>query len=331
MADQFSIPCGGVVDLKIQYRAMLRIRMIEEAIAIRYKEQQMRCPVHLSIGQEAAAVGVAENLRAEDQVVSTHRGHAHYLAKGGSLHGLLCELYGKVEGCGRGQGGSMHLVDRSVGFAGSTSIVGGTIPVGVGLAFAKKFRRLPGIVAVCIGDAAVEEGVFHESANFASLHNLPVVFVLENNLYSCYTHLKHRQPPRDFGAIAICHNLLFVESNGNRIDEVVESSKKAVAAARGFTPSMLVLNTYRHLEHCGPNNDDHLGYRHTDEIKFWLKNDPVLLALNKLEMASERDWAKEVEKEIGREIMAAFDSATKAPFPDQTELGKFEYAHHYSG
>src|SRR3990167_158930 len=128
---------------------MLRIRRIEQEISKRYPEQQMRCPVHLSIGQEAAAVGLCALLGADDQMVSTHRGHAHYLAKGGSLRGLLCELYGKADGCSRGQGGSMHLVDRNCGFTGSTSIVGGTVPVGVGLAFAKKINKQAGLVVVC--------------------------------------------------------------------------------------------------------------------------------------------------------------------------------------
>src|SRR5665213_264729 len=149
------------MDLKDLYYRMLRIRRAEEEISKRYTQEQMRCPVHLSIGQEAAAVGVCSALTAKDFMVSTHRAHAHYLAEGGRLNGLICELYGKADGCAKGQGGSMHLVDWSAGFAGSTSIVGGTIPVGVGLAFGSFLRKEPVVTVVCIGDAAVEEGVFH--------------------------------------------------------------------------------------------------------------------------------------------------------------------------
>src|SRR3990167_9152776 len=151
---------------EIYYRAM-RIRMVEEEISRRYGEKKMRCPVHLSIGQELNASTVCQYLTKDDQMVSTHRGHAHYLAKGGSLEKFIAELYGKTTGCSGGLGGSMHLCDRSVGFLGSTSIVGGTIPIGVGLAFSNKLQRKENIVVVCMGDAAIEEGIFWESWNFA--------------------------------------------------------------------------------------------------------------------------------------------------------------------
>lgn len=247
-------------DLKDLYYKMVRIRRAEEEIAKRYSEQQMRCPVHLSIGQEAAAVGVATTLKKNDLMVSTHRAHAHYLAKGGRMTGLICELYGKADGCAKGQGGSMHLVDWSAGFAASTSIVGGTIPVGVGLAFAARMKRDTQVTAVCIGDAALEEGVFHEAANFASLHKLPVLFVSENNLYSCYTHLKDRQPNRALTEIARGHGMRFLTMDGNDVAAITQEVGPVVESIRkGDGPVFLELETYRHLEHCGPNNDDNLG------------------------------------------------------------------------
>lgn len=304
------------------YFQMLRIRRVEQEIARRYSEQQMRCPIHLSIGQEAAAVGVMSNLLPHDQVVSTHRGHAHYLAKGGSLRGLLCELYGKADGCSRGQGGSMHLVDRSVGFAGSTSIVAGTVPVGVGLAFAKKQKQEPGTVVICIGDAVVEEGVFHEAANFASLHDLNVIFVLENNLYSCYTHLRERQPAESFRRFADAHMLDYLVCDGNDITQV----QRCMSAHLGG-PTLLTLHTYRHLEHCGPNNDDHLGYRDQRVTADWLERDPLRITEQCLYSIGE--WTPEFVESfalIEEEIRAEFEYAIKAPFPDQSELGKFEYA-----
>lgn len=287
---------------------MLRIRMVEEEIAKRYKEQKMRCPVHLSIGQEACAVGVAMALQKEDKMVSTHRGHAHYLAKGGSLKGLIGELYGKASGCSRGNGGSMHLVDLSCGFYGSTSIVGGTIPVGVGLAFADRLKGSEARTVICIGDAAVEEGVFHEAANFASLHNLNVTFACENNLYSCYTHILDRQPDRNFEALCKAHKLEYRLTKPNYVEDIYDM---AWWGKRG--PNFIEMRTYRFIQHCGPDNDDDLGYRPKEEIEHWKEMDPVKHLTN---FDRER---------IELEIKDAFDHAENALFPDQSEVGKYVY------
>lgn len=295
---------------------MYRIRSIEYAIAIHYREQEMRCPVHLSIGQEACAVGIAALLKDEDQMVSTHRGHAHYLARGGSAVGLIGELYGRAIGCSRGMGGSMHLVDLDHGFMGSTSIVGGTIPVGVGLAFAKKIKKEKGIVVICIGDAAVEQGVFHESANFASLHNLPVVFVCENNLYSCYTHIKQRQPDRPLSRIAYAHDLNYAQADGNNVDEIIKEASWRIDHLRTparSKPLFIELKTYRTLEHCGPNSDDHLNYRKPSEVSHFADRDPMQTL--KARMDLQNWWTKEFEEKllsIHPEIEAAFVTAKAA-------------------
>src|SRR5437016_11125531 len=156
---------------------IMRIRMIEERIRTLYAEQEMRCPTHFSIGQEAAAVGVCARLTREELITSAHRSHAHYLAKGGDLRAMLAELYGKVTGCARGKGGSMHLIDRAAGFLGAVPIVGSTIPIGVGAAFASVLQGAPRLTVIFFGDAATETGVFHESLNFAALHHLPVLMV----------------------------------------------------------------------------------------------------------------------------------------------------------
>jgi pyruvate dehydrogenase E1 component alpha subunit len=304
---------------------MFRIRRIEEAIAAEYPRQEMRCPVHLSIGQEAAAVGIAELLTKDDLMVSTHRGHAHYLAKGGSLRGLLCELYGKADGCSRGQGGSMHLVDRSAGFSGSTSIVGGTIPVGVGLAFAKKLKKEKGVVVVCLGDAAIEEGVFHEAANFASLHRLPVVFFCENNFFSCYTELKQRQPDRSMSAIATAHKMEYIGCDGNDCKHIVDWCRDYVNGARNGKPLFIEVKTYRHLEHCGPNNDDNLGYRDETITKFWLDRDPLLICEKQLKAAGEWGGISDHLIKIEDEIQAEMIYARWAPVPAPKELGAYEY------
>src|SRR5579859_6536135 len=176
------------------YRGLLRLRLVEERIAELYPEQEMRCPVHLSIGQEAVAVGVCDHLEPADQALSGHRSHGHYLAKGGDLRAMLAELYGRETGCARGKGGSMHLVDLEAGFLGATPIVASTIPIAVGVAFAARLRGQPLVTVAFFGEGATEEGVFHEAANFAALHRLAVVFVCENNLYSVYSPLEVRQP-----------------------------------------------------------------------------------------------------------------------------------------
>ena len=315
---------GKLTQLQKLYLEIFRIRKIEEAIANEYPRQQMRCPTHLSIGQEASSVGICSLLVDGDLMVSTHRGHAHYLAKGGSLRGLLCELHGKGDGCGRGQAGSMHLIDRSVGFCGSTSIVGGTIPIGVGLAFAKKLRREGGIVVVCIGDAAIEEGVFHESANFASLHNLPVAFVCENNLYSCYTHIRDRQPNRGMQNIALAHDMSYYSCDGNdafAITKHINFSKPR----NGYGPIFIELETYRYHRHCGPEPDDHLNYRDENELKYWLERDPLGVTAKQLHEASEWNGITDHFLKIEDEIQFEMEYARTAKYPEQWELGAYEY------
>ncbi len=312
-----------------RYYQMLRIRRAEEEIAKRYGQQQMRCPVHLSIGQEAAAVGVASAITREDYMVSTHRGHAHYLAKGGDLKALLSELYGKVTGCAKGQGGSMHLVDWSVGFVASTSIVGGTIPVGVGTAFSSVMKNENKVAIVCIGDAAIEEGVFHESANFAALHKLPVIFACENNLYSCYTALKDRQPHRPLTQLASGHGLKTLTLNGNDVEEVHRELGVVVSAVRmGEGPFFVEMTTYRHLEHCGPNNDDQLNYRDPEELKSWREEDPLQISKENLKQLKLWDESldQEMQRKIAREVEEAMAFAIESPFPSQQELGAYIYA-----
>ena len=173
---------------------MKKIRLVEETIARRYGEWNMRCPTHLCTGQEAVAAAVGCALRKDDYAVSTHRAHGHYIGKGGDIRAMIAEIYGKATGCSKGKGGSMHLVDPAVNFMGSTAIVGGTIPVGVGLGLSIKLKKSDQVSCVFFGDGSVEEGVFYEAVNFAALKKLPVLFICENNFYSVYSPLSVRQP-----------------------------------------------------------------------------------------------------------------------------------------
>lgn len=294
---------------------MLLVRRVEEAIARHYPEQKMRCPVHLSIGQEAAAVGVCAALHSGDQAVSTHRSHAHYLAKGGNLDALIAELHGKATGCCGGRGGSMHLSDRDAGFLASTAIVGNSIPVGVGMALAQQLGGSSEITCVFLGDGAAEEGVFFESANFAAVRKLPVLFACENNLYSVYSPLSKRQPGgRSLTQLARAIGLVAESVDGNDVRAVHAAASGAVAALRaGGGPRFIEMTTYRWLEHCGPFDDDHLNYRPPGELDDWKRRDPIRGELARLNV--DDAWLSQTEREIAARIDAAFEKAHAAPFP----------------
>ncbi|MFO0636244.1 MAG: thiamine pyrophosphate-dependent dehydrogenase E1 component subunit alpha [Nannocystaceae bacterium] len=298
--------------------AMIRIRRIEERIAKEYPRGLMRCPVHLSIGQEAAAVGACAVLRRSDKITSTHRCHAHYLAKGGDLKPMIAELHGRASGCCGGRGGSMHLFDDAAGVVASVPIVGGNVPLGVGLALAAKQRRDGSVAATFFGDGALEEGVVHESANLAATLRLPIVFVLENNLYSVYTRLDQRQPLRSMSRFADAHGMPAMEIDGNDVLSMRGAMLHAVTRARrGDGPSLLVAHTYRQLEHCGPADDDHLGYRPAGELSRWAARCPIQRLSNEMLEQQEIDEAtlETIEAAIAREIDDAFAAALAAPFP----------------
>ena len=182
------------IELKKFYFKSLYIRKVEEFISREYLNQEMRTPIHLSLGQEIPASAICSLLGNNDFVISHHRSHAHYLGKGGSLTKLICELYGKSNGCSKGYGGSMHLIDLKKNFLGATAIVSNSIPIGAGFAYSLKKNRKKSRVCIFVGDAGTEEGVFYETINFAALKNLPIIFFCENNKYSVYTHINKRRP-----------------------------------------------------------------------------------------------------------------------------------------
>jgi len=310
-------------------REMLYIRLVEETIASRYGEQEMRCPVHLSVGQEGIAVGVCQALRDSDRIFSTHRCHAHYLAKGGDLKRMLAEIYGKAAGCIGGRGGSMHLTDPDKGVITSVPIVASSIPLAVGSALADRIDRADRISIAFIGDASVEEGVFHESANFASLNKLPVIFVCENNLYSVYTPLHQRQPRRPITDVAKAHAMRAMSADGNDVEAVLRTSKEAANHARsGQGPVFLLLDTYRWREHCGPNFDNQLGYRTEAEYLEWKQRDPLERLKSKLLRSgalNDKAFAG-MQAELQRSIDAAFEFARSAPLPEPSEASAFVYA-----
>jgi pyruvate dehydrogenase E1 component alpha subunit len=317
---QAPVPRPAMLEL---LKCMTRIRCVEETIAARYGEQKMRCPVHLSIGQEGSAAGVCLALEQNDQAVSTHRAHAHYLAKGGDLKGMIAEIYGKKTGCSGGKGGSMHLIDLSVGFLGSTAIVANTIPVGVGAALSNRVLGNGKVACVFLGDAAIEEGVFHEAANFAVVKKLPVLFVCENNLYSVYSPLRVRQPEdRAIWRFAAGYGMDAAHGDGNDAPAVHALARYAVDYVRsGKGPFFLELATYRWREHCGPQFDNDLGYRTVEEFQEWQVRDPVSRLETQLlaSFALNRDDLRTMKNDIVAEVDDAFRYAEESKFPDAAE------------
>ncbi len=306
------------------YRDMLLIRMVEEEIARRYPEQEMRCPTHLCIGQEAVAAGVCAALQETDVVLSGHRSHGHYLAKGGSLPRMIAEIYGRSTGCSGGKGGSMHLIDLDAGFLGAVPIVASTIPMAVGAAFGFSLRSEARVATVFFGDAAVEEGVFHESLAFALLEKLPVLFVCENNLYSVQTPLKARQPAtRSISDLARGHGMLAHSADGNDVFAVYRLARDAIQRARsGGGPTFLELSTYRWLEHVGPYEDAELGYRGAQEIKDWKARCPLAQAERTLRARGVLDGESVANLRSAHQVAIdeAFAAALAAPVPEPAQL-----------
>jgi pyruvate dehydrogenase E1 component alpha subunit len=311
------------------YPTMLKIRIVEEKIISIYQDQEIRCPVHLSIGQEGVAVGVCSQLKKKDLVFSAHRAHAHYLAKGGNLKKMIFEIYGKEKGCVMGKGGSMHLVDLNAGFFPAVPIVGSTIPIGVGVAFANKMKKNSLITSIFLGDGSTEEGVFHESLDFAALKNLSILFVCENNFYSVYSPLNVRQyKKRSILGLAKAHGINGSKSNGNVVEDVIKKTKEGINYIKKYNkPYFLEFETYRYVEHCGPKNDDHLKYRKKKEINKWFNNDPINILEKKLSKYKNfLNYKNKLIKKINLEVNMIFQKAKYENFPSPKYLSKHLYA-----
>ena len=309
------------------YKKMLFFRLVEKEIAKRYSEREMRCPTHLSIGQEAVAAAFSELANKKDYAVSSHRAHLHYLAKGGDLKKMIAEIYGKKTGCSKGKGGSMHLIDTNVNFMGSSAIVGNSIPVGTGLALSSKIKNDGRKSFIFFGDGAVEQGVFFESINFAAVKKIPAIFVCENNLYSVYSSLKERQPEnRKNYKMTRAIGIESYFSSGNNVFECYKSLKKAIRYVEKFKkPVFIEFLTYRQIEHCGPNIDDHLNYRSSKEINFWKLKDPLILAKKSLSKKNNQLVAQE-EKKFLLKIYNAFKFAKESPKPLKRSIYEDIYA-----
>jgi TPP-dependent pyruvate/acetoin dehydrogenase alpha subunit len=305
-------------------REMIRIRTVEQTIADLYPAGEMRTPTHFSIGQEAVAVGVCGALRRDDVVYSGHRCHAHYLAKGGDLLGMVAELYGREAGCARGRGGSVHLNDPAAGVVASSAILGQTMATAVGSALAFKMDGLDRVAVTFFGDGTVEEGIFHESLNFAVVKRLPVLFVCENNGYSTHTRLEVRQPVGvPIHVRAGSYGMPSVRVDGNDVFAVFAAAREAVERSRrGEGPSFLECMTYRWREHVGPLWDYDKGYRTKAEVDEWVARCPIKRATERL--VAEGSCSMEEIEQLGRgyvdEVNRAVAAAKDSPFPAVEDL-----------
>jgi pyruvate dehydrogenase E1 component alpha subunit len=299
-------------DYEAMFREALRIRLVEEKIVEVYPTDRIQSPVHLSIGQEAVAVGVCAAIRRTDPLFGSYRSHAFYLAKGGDLKLMFAELYGKVTGGAKGKAGSMHLTAPEVGFMGSSAVVASTIPHAVGAALAAKRRGTGQVVLTVFGDGATEEGVYHESVNFAALHRLPVLFVCENNGYAVHSALSARQAYRIAELTAAYGIPVARVTDGQDFVVVRDAVAPAVERVRaGGGPAFVEIATCRFREHVGTGEDFQAGYRSEAEVRAWAARDPLV---------RETDRVARLAPGILAEIEAAMDFAERSPWPGREEL-----------
>jgi pyruvate dehydrogenase E1 component alpha subunit len=286
-------------------RAMLRIRRFEETCAELYSAGKIRGFLHLYIGEEAVAVGVMDALNTADAVVATYREHGHALARGISANSLMAEMFGKQEGCSRGRGGSMHVFDSATRFYGGNAIVGGGLPIAVGLALADVHLGRSRVTACFFGDGAVAEGEFHESMNLAALWSLPVLFVCENNLYAMGTHIERALSQTDLAAKARTYGMATDSVDGMDVVAVEEAARRASDMVRnGGGPFFLECRTYRFRAH---SMFDAELYRDKAEVDTWKQRDPIALLRSRLTAANALDDAAlaAIEAEVQREVAHA--------------------------
>lgn len=301
------------------------MRRIEERVAEIYPTDKIKSPVHLSIGQEAASVAVCDVLNKEDIVSGTYRGHALYLAKGGTGKQMLAEMYGKTGGAARGKGGSMHLVNPEHNVLGASAVVGTNVPIATGAALSAKMRNSGQIVAVFFGDGATEEGSFSESLNFAALKKLPMIFVCENNFYAIHEPLSKR-----WATDRLCERVatygiethLIEDDDVLKLHEIASSAVQRIRNGALEGPVFIEYQAYRFREHVGPNEDFNQGYRDVEESRIWEDRDQVA----RLAALLNEDIRSRIDAEITAEIDEAVRYAEDSPIPDIEELYRHVYA-----
>lgn len=300
------------------YRSLKLIRRVEETVASIYPSDRIKSPVHLSIGQESIAAGICDTLEKDDVVSATYRGHAAYIGKGGDLRALFAELYGKIDGCARGKGGSMHLVGMEQGILGTSAVVGTTVPIAMGYAFALKREQKGRVVVAFHGDGATEEGAFWESLNFSALHKLPILFVCENNGYAIHEPISKRWAVNDLGAKVRSFGLPFTRIDDGDVFKIRAAAVDAVSSMRTAQsgPNYIECQTYRWYEHVGPGKDYDAGYRPLSELESWQERDDVMRLAEMLDPAERES----IDNDIECQIEDAVNFAEASSFPPIDEL-----------
>ena len=301
------------------FEKMLEIRRFEEKVWDLFGRNLIPGTLHLYIGEEATAVGVCANLRVDDYITSTHRGHGHCIAKGARLEPMMAELLGKKTGYCKGKGGSMHVADASIGILGATAVVGSGIPIAVGAGLSCKLRKTDQVVACFFGDGASNNGTFHESLNMAAIWKLPIVFVCENNLYAMGTRISNVTAIDNIARRAIAYGMPGVTVDGNDAVAVFQAAREAVERARkGEGPTLLECQTYRHKGH---SRFDPATYRPQEEVEEWMKRDPIVRLRKKLteEQILSEEEAGEIDKRIIDEVEAAAGFALGSSYPELEE------------
>jgi len=298
------------------YRQMLRCREFETKLLELFSTRVMPGTMHQYNGQEAVAVGVCAQLNRDDYVTSTHRGHAHCVAKGADLNAVMAEMFAKETGCCKGFGGSMHIADFGAGMLGANGIVGGGLPMAVGAGWSSKYRKSGQVSVVFFGDGASNEGSFHESLNLAAVWKLPVIFICENNLYGFSTHYKRTMLIDDISDRAAGYGINGISVDGMDVMAVYNAAGDAVAKARnGEGPTLIECKTYRFRGH---SRFEDPSYRTKEEVERWKKKDPIPKLAEQLraEYAITEQELKQIEKDVLTELEAAVRFAENSPDPD---------------
>lgn len=308
------------------YKQMLRIRMCEESFVEPILNGTVHCPVHLYSGEEAIAVGVSAFLKKQDIIFGNHRSHGHYLAKGGNLKKMVSEIYCKEDGCAKGRGGSMHILDASINMYGAAPIVAGTIALTLGAALTQKLKKKKNIAVAFFGDGATGEGVLFECLNFAAMRNLPIIFACENNYYSTHLPIRETRPNIPIYKIGNAFCIPSFQCDGNDLLKTLSISEKAVKICRsGKGPVFIEFKTYRLRGHVGPSDKiqgSHTDIRPQSEIEYWIKRDPIKKIekyLIKNKIITEQKIS-EIEKNIDEELSRAHTNAKLSKRPNAREL-----------
>ena len=311
-----------MTDLNVAlYRTLYLIRTAEDAIRRHYMSDKMKTPMHMSAGGEAIAAGVCHALRPEDQIMGTYRSHGIYLAKANETDRFFAEMYGKAAGMAKGKAGSMHLTAAEAGLICTSAIVGTTIPVAVGAAFANRELKRDRVVAVFFGDGAIDEGVFWESLNSACVMKIPLLFVCEDNGFAVHVPKPLRHGYRSITELVSKFDCDVYSSESTDPEVIYQLASKAIQAMREMRrPAFLHLKYYRYLEHVGVNEDFAQGYRDRQEFERWRANDPVELQRKKLVRLASEAEVKKLEDTIERQVTESVKRAEKAPFPKPGEL-----------